>query len=157
MIILGIDPGTTAIGFAIVQSGRTPRLHEAGLIPIAALDASERMAELHRALTAIIKRAQPGAAVVEKLFFAKNAKTAMAVAEARGVILLTAAIARVTVYEYTPAEIKKTVAGYGSADKAAVQKMVRLTLPETRDMKARDDVFDAIAIALACGYKEFRT
>ena len=157
MIILGIDPGTTAIGFAVVESGTPPRLQEAGLIPIAALHASERMVELHRALAAIIKRAQPGAVAVEKLFFAKNAKTAMAVAEARGVILLTAALARITLYEYTPAEIKKTVAGYGSADKAAVQKMVRLALPETRDMKARDDVFDAIAIALACGYKEFRT
>lgn len=155
MIILGIDPGTTAIGFAVLKSGRPPRLVDAGLIPVHAADTAERLAELHRGLSRVIKTAKPDAAAVEKLFFAKNTKTAMAVAEARGAILLTAALARVSVYEYAPAEIKKIVTGDGAADKKAIRKMVLLTLPETENLKARDDVFDAIAAALACHFMEF--
>ena len=106
-------------------------------------------------MAGLIARIKPDAVAVEKLFFAKNAKTAMTVAEARGVILLTAALARVTVYEYAPVEIKKTVAGHGGADKKAVEKMLFLTLPETRTIRARDDVFDAIAVALTCHFLEF--
>lgn len=155
MIIIGIDPGTTAIGFAALASGRPPRLHDAGILPIAAHAQSERLAELHRTLKELIARVRPDAVAVEKLFFAKNVKTAMAVAEARGVILLTAALARATVYEYAPAEIKKTVAGHGGADKKEVEKMILATLPETRAMRARDDVFDAIAAALTCHFLEF--
>lgn len=155
MIILGIDPGTTAIGYAVLESGMPPRLVDAGLIPITAHDTAERLAELHRGLSRLIARAKPDVMAVEKLFFAKNAKTAMAVAEARGAILLTAALTRVSVYEYAPVEIKKIVTGNGAADKKAVQKMVALTLPETKGLRARDDVFDAIAIALACDFMEF--
>jgi len=77
------------------------------------------------------------------------------VAEARGAILLTAALARVSVYEYAPVEIKKIVTGNGTADKKAIKKMAALTLPETAGLKARDDVFDAIATALACHFMEF--
>src|SRR3990167_3699125 len=94
MIIIGIDPGTTAIGFAALESGRPPHLLEAVLFPIAACDQSGRLAELHRAMAGLIARIKPDAVAVEKLFFAKNAKTAMTVAEARGVILLTAALDR---------------------------------------------------------------
>jgi len=155
MIILGIDPGTTAIGFAVLASSRPPRLVDAGLIPITAHDTAERLAQLHRGLSRVIASAKPDAVAVEKLFFAKNTKTAMAVAEARGAILLTAALARVSVYEYAPVEIKKIVSGNGTADKKAIQKMVALTLPETASMRARDDVFDAIATALACHFMEF--
>ena len=155
MIILGIDPGTTAIGFALLERGRPPRLIESGLLAVASRETTARLGELHRALSAIITRACPDVMAVEKLFFAKNAKTAMDVAQARGAILLTAALHRVSVYEYTPLEVKSTVAGYGSADKRAIQKMVMLTLPETRGMRARDDVFDAIAVALACHFKKF--
>lgn len=157
MIILGIDPGTTAIGFAVLESARPPRLISAGLIAITAADTAERLAELHQGLLRIITSTKPDAIAVEKLFFAKNTKTAMAVSEARGVILLTAALARVSVYEYAPVEIKSIVAGNGAADKKAVQKMVTLTLPETKNMKARDDVFDAIATALTCHFTEFNT
>jgi crossover junction endodeoxyribonuclease RuvC len=155
MIIIGIDPGTTAIGYAVLESARPPRLRDAGLVPVTAQETGERLAQLHHGLVRIIAAARPDAMAVEKLFFAKNTKTAMAVAEARGAILLTAALARVSVYEYAPMEIKKTVTGDGGADKKAVQKMVSLTLPETRDLAARDDVFDAIAAALACHFLEF--
>jgi len=137
MIILGIDPGTTAIGFAVLKSGRPPRLLDAGLIPITTAGTAERLVELHRGLSRLIATAKPDAAAVEKLFFAKNTKTAMAVAEARGAILLTAALARVSVYEYAPVEIKKIVTGDGAADKKAVQKMVMLETARPTKKRSR--------------------
>lgn len=156
MMILGIDPGTTAVGYAALRMarGERPCLEQAGLLAIRSREPAERLSELHHALGAVLREHRPDAVAVEKLFFAKNAKTAMAVAEARGAILLTAALQRATVYEYTPAEIKKIVTGYGSADKNAVKKMVLLTVPDAGGLRARDDVFDAIAIALACGFRE---
>ena len=157
MIILGLDPGTVAAGYAVITpegpGNRTPRLSAAGLLAVRAQDPAERLKELHQSLKKLIRRWKPGAVAVEKLFFAANAKTAMAVAEARGVLLLTAVLGGTIVYEYTPAEIKKTITGQGNADKPQVQKMIFLTLPETRRLKARDDVFDAIAAALTCHYK----
>ena len=155
MKILGIDPGTTAIGFAVLKSARPPRLISAGLIPITAADTAGRLVELHRGLLRLMETAKHDAVAVEKLFFANNTMTALAVSEARGIILLTSALARVSVYEYAPVEIKSIVAGNGAADKKAIKKIVTLTLPETKNMKARDDVFDAIATALACHYTEF--
>ncbi len=153
MIILGLDPGTTAIGYALIEDGRAPRLHEAGLLPIRSPHPGERLAELYRSLNALVKKWRPRTAAVERLFFAKNAKTAMAVAEARGALLLTAVLAGIIVYEYTPAEIKKAITGTGTADKAQVKKMVCLILPEAKELRGRDDVFDAIAAALACHFK----
>lgn len=154
MTILGLDPGTTAVGYAVLESGRPPRLRDAGLLSVKSRETGERLTELHRSLGAIIKKWRPEAAAVEKLFFAANTKTAMAVAEARGVLLLTAALAGTTLYEYNPAAIKKTVTGQGNADKAQIRKMVVLTLPESGRLRAQDDVFDAIAAALTCHFKE---
>lgn len=157
MIILGIDPGTTSIGFAVISANHTPTLRASGLFSITSKGAPERLAELKRELDLLIKKWKPVAVSLERLFFAKNAKTAIAVSEARGVILLTTALARVIPYEYTPLEVKKIITGDGRADKTQLQKMIRLTLPETAQLKARDDVFDAIALALACFYGERRT
>lgn len=154
MIILGLDPGTTAAGYALIQAGRAPRLCAAGLLAVRSLESGERLAELHRSLKRLIDRWRPGVVAIEKLFFAANAKTAMAVAEARGVLLLTAVLGGTTVYEYTPAEIKKTITGQGNADKAQMRKMILLTLGEARRLPTQDDVFDAIAAALTCCFKE---
>ena len=155
MIILGIDPGTTSIGYALLDcTGRQPKLLEARLVPLAASLPEDRLMDIHREIKKIIEQWKPRAVSVEKLFFAKNAKTAIAVAEARGVILLTAMLARIKVYEYTPLTIKKVVTGDGNADKMQVQKMVRLTLKETADLPSQDDVFDAIASTLCCLYQE---
>ena len=157
MIILGIDPGTTSIGYALLDcTQRHPQLLEARLVPLAASLPEDRLMDIHREIKKIIEQWNPHAASVEKLFFAKNAKTAMTVSEARGVILLTAKLAGIKVYEYTPLTIKKVVTGDGTADKTQVQKMVHLTLRETIDMPAQDDVFDAIASALCCFYQEGR-
>lgn len=157
MIILGIDPGTTAVGYAILDGGeRSCRLLSTDLIHISAATSGERLKELSAGVDSLIKRWSPTALAIERLFFAKNRKTALAVAEARGVILLTAALAELMVYEYTPLEIKKAVTGDGGADKLQLQKMVRLSLPETADLKARDDVFDAIGAALTCYLRDIR-
>ena len=91
---------------------------------------------------------------LERLFFAKNVKTALEVAEARGAILLTTSLAGLSIREYTPLEVKKTVTGDGNADKKQIQKMLKLTLKEVDAIDARDDVFDAIAVALTCHFKE---
>ena len=155
MIILGIDPGTTSIGYAILDcTSRQPRLLDAQLVPLAMSLPEDRLIDIHREIKKIITQWKPLAVSVEKLFFAKNAKTAMAVSEARGVILLTAMLHGIKVYEYTPLTIKKVVTGDGHADKTQVQKMVRLTLKETIDMPSQDDVFDSIASALCCMYQE---
>lgn len=155
MIILGIDPGTASIGYAVLDcSQKTPRLLEARLLSIHSTDPGERLMDIHREIKKIITQWNPAVASVEKLFFFKNAKTVMSVSEARGVILLTAILAGIRVYEYTPLTIKKVVTGDGSADKAQVQKMVRLILKETVALHTQDDVFDAIASALCCFYQE---
>lgn len=154
MIVLGIDPGTTAIGCAVIEAGIPPRLLHAELLVIRSRDPVERLRELHNGMETLIKKWRPHAASVEKLFFAANAKTAIAVAQARGVILLTAGLHGISVSEYTPREIKKALTGDGSADKEQMKKMVRLTVPEAADLTARDDVFDAIASALACCFQE---
>ena len=155
MLILGIDPGTTAVGYALLENtaGR-PKVILANLIDIRKKDDEGRLVEIHRGIQNLIKKWQPEVLAVERLFFAKNQKTALAVAQARGVILLTAALAGLKVYEYTPLEIKKIVSGDGRADKSQIKKILGLTLPELKTLKARDDVFDAIAVALACYYKE---
>ena len=158
MIILGIDPGTTSIGYAVLDGdSRNPRLLDSGLLPIHSVPAQDRLVELHTQMDKVIRQWKPVFVSVEKIYFAKNIKTAVSVSEARGVILLTAALAGITLYEYTPLTIKKIVTGDGNADKMQVQKMVRLTLQETESLRSQDDVFDAIASALCCFYQEGRT
>lgn len=154
MTILGIDPGTTAIGWAVVENPQSPKLIDAGLFTITSRERGEQLSELYSELFSLIKRTKPHIAAIEKLFFAKNTKTAMAVSETRGVILLTAALAKISVREYTPLEVKRAVTGDGAADKFQVRKMVQLILKETARLNARDDVFDAIALALTCAFKE---
>ncbi len=156
MRILGIDPGTTAMGCAIleVEEGREPQVLHAGIATVISTGTGERLRELHKHLGHLITVWKPEVMAVEKLFFAKNAKTALDVSQGRGVILLTGALAGLTVYEYTPLEVKKIVTGDGTADKAQVQKMLKLTLPAISELRARDDVFDAIAIALTCFFCE---
>lgn len=154
MIILGIDPGTTAIGCAIVEAAVPPRLLHSQLLNIHSRDPTERLCQIHTGMDALIKQWRPQVASVEKIFFAANTKTAIAVAQARGVILLTAGLRGISVSEYTPREIKKALTGDGAADKTQIKKMVQLTVPEAACLAARDDVFDAIASALACCFHE---
>src|SRR3989338_875515 len=147
MIILGIDPGTTAIGFAVLDCGaKKPIFLDAGLLDTA-LQPPDRFLRIHDAIRTLISRWKPSSVAVEKLFFEKNKKTVMAVAEARGIILLTVALQKTTLFEYTPLEVKKAVTGHGLADKMQVEKIIRISISGAESLKARDDVFDAIAIA----------
>lgn len=150
MIILGIDPGTTSLGFAIISNDQTPVLLHSGLIAPDAKNPGQRLKDIHNALKNIIASWQPQMLSLEKLFFAKNSKTAFAVSEARGVILLTSTLADIPVYEYTPLQVKKIVTGDGGADKMQMQKMVELIFPHLKAARTRDDVYDAVAIALSC-------
>lgn len=165
MIILGIDPGTSSIGYSIFDVGitpllssraREPRLLYAGVFRLERIAPHERLLILHTNVKKLITQWVPETLAIEKLFFAKNAKTALAVSESRGALLLTAALAGIRVFEYTPLEIKKTVTGNGNADKLAVEKMIRLVLPDAAEIKTQDDTFDAIAVAYTCYLKEFR-
>lgn len=151
MIILGIDPGTTSIGYAFIRwENKKPCLLRADLLRLPREHPYALLKNIHLSLQNLIAEWRPNVLAIEKLFFAKNTRTALSVSEVRGVILLTAALARLTISEYTPLEVKKVITSDGRADKIQVKKMLHLTLPETKSLPARlqDDVYDAIAIAL---------
>ena len=147
MIILGIDPGTAAIGYALLDSAHSVRIIEAGLVRIRSKVQKERIQELYTGLTDIIGKYTPDVCAIERLFFVKNVKTGIAVAESRGVILLTAAQADLSIYEYTPLEIKQAVVGYGRAEKNQVQQMVKMLL-QLDFVPQPDDAADALAVAI---------
>jgi len=147
--ILGVDPGSRAAGWAVVDFAAAPRLVAAGVIrPPASLSFAERLAYLHRALTEIVAREAPAAAVVEKVFAGVNAQSLIALGEARGVLLLALAGAGLAPAEITPAEIKRAVAGSGSAEKEQVRRMVTALLGRRLAL----DAADAAAAALAHGF-----
>jgi crossover junction endodeoxyribonuclease RuvC len=147
MVILGIDPGTNRIGYGIVkkQSGGL-RFVSAGILKVKS-GGSTALLEIKNGVAGLVRKFKPEVLAVEKLFFSKNRKTAMGVAEARGVIILAALEVGLKVIEYSPNEVKAGVAGYGFADKRAVLKMVRLTLNEP-GLKMIDDASDALALAI---------
>ncbi len=148
MISLGIDPGTRRIGYGVVKrEGNVLSMVAAGLLDIKSGDDASALMEAKHGMDSLIKKFKPETAGVERLYFAKNQKTAIAVAQARGVILLAAREARLLIREYTPNEVKLGVAGYGFADKKAVLKMVRLTLGAPT-LKVIDDASDALALAI---------
>lgn len=148
MIILGIDPGTTRIGYGVIEkNGRALLYRNGGILPIS--EKTPRLIQIEKTIKKLILSVQPSCIGVEKLFFTKNQKTAMSVAEARGVIMNAALHTGLPVYEFTPSEIKKSVTGNGSARKEAVAKMVRWMLHIQKDAPTLiDDVTDALAIAI---------
>lgn len=148
MTVLGIDPGTTRLGYGIVTGTRAePVLLSSGIIGDASLDTGNRLWEIHKKILRLLEDARPDFIAVEKLYFSANVKTALAVAEARGIILLTAAMAARRVYEYTPQEVKIALTGTGNASKIQVAAMTKLLL-KTEKSTRWDDESDAIAIAL---------
>lgn len=149
MIVLGIDPGKRSIGYGVIQTRHTTvTLRGYGVIETNPdRDAEENLIELEQKLERVLKRYSPSIVGVEKLFFAKNLKTAIGVSEARGVILLTIRKWGARVVEFTPREVKRAVTGDGAADKKQVAKMITLLLGLTETPQP-DDVTDAIAIAL---------
>lgn len=150
MIILGIDPGTATTGFGIIKKTGNEKIItiDYGCIKTKpGTAAGERLKILNRDLGKLIKKYQPDVIAVERLFFFKNLKTAMPVSEAKGVILFTAAKNKIPTYEFTPLQVKMTVAGYGKAEKKQVQKMVK-NLLNLEEVPKTDDAADALGIAL---------
>ncbi|MDD4930791.1 MAG: crossover junction endodeoxyribonuclease RuvC [Candidatus Colwellbacteria bacterium] len=148
-IILGIDPGTNRIGYGLIRvSGQKQEYIASGLIEIKEKYTPQQLKTIHDRINEVIDIYNPNKAAVEKLFFSNNKKTAISVSEARGAILLTLALRSIKTTELLPNEVKRTVTGYGQADKAAILKMVGLLL-KLKDFKPIDDTSDALAIAIA--------
>ena len=159
MLVLGIDPGIAITGFGLIRLNdlNEPELIKYGVINSTAEgDTSSRLVYLYRELTELIEQHKPEYAAVEKLFFQKNQKTAMAVSEARGVITLCIAQHNLPMAEYTPNAVKQAVTSYGNADKRQVQEMVKISL-HLDDIPKPDDAADALAIALChLGYLQMQ-
>ncbi len=149
MIVLGIDPGTAALGWGVIdRTGANLRLIDVGCLETSsALGLPERLLAIHRFLGELIARHDPEIVAVERLFFSRNAQTAFAVGQARGVVLLAAAESSRTVREATPNEVKLAVTGSGSADKEQVGRMVAVCLG-LREVPRPDDAADALAVAI---------
>lgn len=153
MRILGIDPGYGRIGWGVIEGDKNSwKLVASGCLETkASTPFLKRLQELRNHLQQVIKKYKPDKAGVEQLFFAKNAKTAMDVGQARGVILVTLFDAGLPIIEATPMQVKQSVVGYGKADKLQIQHMVALQLG-LKNKKMQDDMADALAIALTVGY-----
>ncbi len=149
MIVLGIDPGTAALGYGIVEAtaGRLREIDHGCLVTSPDDGLPDRLVAIHSLVDELLGLHQPDVLAVERLFFSKNVQTAFAVGQARGVVLLAAAQHGVTVREATPNEVKSAVAGYGAADKEMVQRMVQLVLGMAERPRP-DDAADALAIAV---------
>jgi crossover junction endodeoxyribonuclease RuvC len=149
MKIIGIDPGTATTGFGVIEfeKGQTELLDYGCIETKAGLPAPVRLQQIGEDLEYLIGKWKPCEAAVEEIFFSKNVKTAISVAQARGVILEKLSSKGVQIAEYKPNEIKETVCGDGAADKKSLQKMVQLLL-ELKKEPRPDDAADAIAAAL---------
>lgn len=150
MRILGIDPGTGILGFGVIDVTKPGKatLVDGGVIrtPVKQED-SLRLKTIYEELTEIIELHKPDVMSVEKLFFAQNVTTAMSVAQARGVVLLCGVQNGLTLFEYTPLQIKQAITGYGRADKKQMQEMVRIIL-NLNEVPKPDDCADALAAAI---------
>ncbi len=149
MVILGIDPGTADTGYGIINTvGDTSKLIKYGSIKTSPKQQpGERLAYAYEQVGQLIHSYQPDIMAVEKLFFAKNERTALAVGRTVGVVLLCAAQKDLEVVEYTPNEVKQSVVGYGGADKRQVQYMVARIL-KLEDIPKPDDAADALAVCI---------
>lgn len=149
MIIFGIDPGTATTGFGVIESkNQKYRLIDGGVIRTKSkTNPATRLKTIHDELSLLLKQHRPAQVAVEKLFFAKNVTTAMAVSQARGVTLLAIEQAGVPIAEYTPLQIKQAVTGYGRAEKSQIQEMVK-TLLLLDQVPKPDDAADALAVAI---------
>ena len=149
MIILGIDPGTAIMGYGVIKmEGNSFQVLDYGcLYTEAGVPLEKRLAKLYRGLIDIIERFRPDAMAVEELFFNKNAKTALSVGHARGIVLLAGELYSLKLGEYTPLQVKQAVVGYGRAEKKQIQFMVK-TILGMKNIVKPDDAADALAVAI---------
>jgi crossover junction endodeoxyribonuclease RuvC len=147
MRVLGIDPGTTRIGYGIVEGNNDLALIDYGVIEIASRDRHEQIVELESRFSRILDTAQPDRAGIETLYFSKNQKTALAVSESRGILMLTLLKRGIPVTEHRPGDVKTMLTNYALADKEAVRSMVKRIL-RIPTLEGHDDASDALAIAI---------
>lgn len=149
MRVLGLDPGTASTGYGIIDSidGRLSLVTYGVIKTTAGESASIRLQFIYNELNDLIAKYQPDGAGVEELFFGRNVTTALSVGQARGVLLLALANANIPIGEYSPPKIKDAVTGYGKADKAQVQLMVR-NLLDLEETPRPDDAADGLAVAI---------
>jgi crossover junction endodeoxyribonuclease RuvC len=153
VIVLGIDPGTAATGYGIIErTGSQLRLIDYGCMEtLPDRPLPERLLLIHEAIEGLIEEYKPVLVGVERLFFNKNVQTAFAVGQARGVVLLAAAQHGLPVFEYGPHEVKIAVTGYGRAPKDQVQRMVQVVLGMAV-LPRPDDAADALAVAICLAH-----
>ncbi len=153
MIILGIDPGYAIVGWGVVDhdGSKFKTLGYGSIQTPAGMPLPERLERIFQGMNEIIDKYKPAHIAVEELFFNTNTTTAIAVAEARGIILLSAQLRKMGVYEYTPMQVKQAVVGYGKAEKKQVIAMVTHILGLPQPPKP-DDTADALAIAVCHGH-----
>jgi len=149
LVILGIDPGVATVGFGIIsEKGGTPKLKRYGVISTpAGMRLALRLKQINSDVSELIKIFKPDAIAVEELFFNKNLKTAVAVAHGRAAVILAGEDHGIPMFEYTPLQVKKAVAGYGHATKKQIMEMVKRLLEMEQPPKP-DDAADALAIAI---------
>jgi crossover junction endodeoxyribonuclease RuvC len=152
MRILGIDPGYAIVGWGIVdyQSNRFAVVDYGSITTNAHTSFPSRLATIYTDLVEIINHYKPDTLSIEKLFFNDNAKTAIDVSQARGVILLAAQQYGLSISEYTPLQVKSAIVGYGRAEKAQVQEMTRIML-KLKSIPKPDDAADALGLAICHG------
>lgn len=148
-MILGLDPGTASTGFGVISVvGNRFRVMEYGVVETAAgLALERRLEQIYSDVGEVLKRHRPVATAIEALFFNANARTALAVGQARGVTLLACSQVGCQVYEYTPQQVKQAVVGYGKADKKQVMEMVRVLLGMAETPRP-DHAADALGVAI---------
>jgi crossover junction endodeoxyribonuclease RuvC len=149
MKIFGIDPGSERTGYGCIESsGSRHRLIACGILSAPARSTfPEKLLAIHSGLRALLERHRPECVAVENIFYAKNVRSALKLGHARGVALLAASEASIPVVEYSPAEIKRSVVGYGRAEKPQVQAMMKLLLG-LDEPPSPHDVADALAVAI---------
>ena len=149
MIILGIDPGLAIVGYGVVEAdkGRVKPIDYGVINTPAGMRTPLRLQMIHKGLLSLFEKFKPEEIAVEELFFSNNKTTGIPVAEARGVILMTAINYTDKLFEYTPNQIKQAITGWGGADKKQMQEVVRQTL-RLQSIPKPDDAADALAVAL---------
>ena len=149
MKILGIDPGSTRVGYGLINKEKNElKFLRAGLLKISAKNKNQRLLDLEKSFSQLLKKEKPDLVAVEKLYFVKNQKTALEVGQSRGVLVLTILKNNLPLLEIAPSEAKAMVSGDGRASKQAVAKMVGYFL-KIDTAKQIDDITDALSLAIA--------
>jgi crossover junction endodeoxyribonuclease RuvC len=152
MKTLGVDPGTAILGYGVVYGADEPSIVDVGVIRTTSTQPMQsRLKDLYDGLVSVVDSSEPDVMAVEQLFFSRNVTNALAVGQARGVVLLVAAQYNLPVFEYKPSEVKLTVAGHGNADKVQMQTMVQMILG-LEQIPRPDDAADALAVAICHVY-----